>query len=112
MKLIKAYIHQIRTAQVVQALADAGFRNLALLDVKGTLKPLSDNERYYSPEGIGLLIGEVRLELACEDREADAVTTIIRTHARIGPQVSGWVYVSPIEQALPIGGDLSAGPGA
>ncbi len=105
MKLIKAYIHQIRTAQVVQALADAGFRNLALLDVRGTLKPLSDNERYYSPEGIGLLIGEVRLELVCEDHEADAVTAIIRTHAQIGPQVSGWVYVSPLEQALPIGGN-------
>lgn len=110
MKLIKAYIHQIRTPQVVQALADAGFRNLALLDVKGTLKPLSDNERYYSPGGIGLLIGEVRLELACEDHEADAVTAIIRTHARIGSQVSGWVYVSPVEQALPIGGDVPVGP--
>ena len=112
MKLIKAYIHQIRTPQVVQALADAGFRNLALLDVKGTLKPLSDNERYYSPSGIGLLIGEVRLELACEDHEVDAVTAIIRTQARIGSQVSGWVYVSPVEQALPIGGDLPAGPSA
>ena len=105
MKLIKAYIHQIRTAQVVQALADAGFRNLALLDVKGTLKPLSENERYYSPGGTGLLIGEVRLELVCEDAEVDAVATTIRTTGWIGPQVSGWIYVSPIEQALPIGGN-------
>jgi len=107
MKLIKAYIHQVRTAQVVQALADAGFRNLALLDVKGTLKPLSDAEQYYSPDGVGLLIGEVRLEMVCEDNELDAVTTIIRTHGRIGSRVSGWIYVSPIEQALAIGG----GPG-
>lgn len=104
MKLIKAYIHQIRTAQVVQALADAGYRNLALLDVKGTLKPLSDDERYYSAGGAGLLIGEVRLELVCEDSEVDAVATIIRTQGRIGPQVSGWIYVSPIEEALPISG--------
>lgn len=28
MKLIKAFIHHIRTADVVQALAEAGFRNL------------------------------------------------------------------------------------
>lgn len=38
MKLIKAYVHHVRTADVVQALADAGYRNLALFDVKGTLK--------------------------------------------------------------------------
>jgi nitrogen regulatory protein P-II 1 len=104
MKQIKAYIHHIRTSAVVQALADAGYRNLALLEVKGTLKPLSDDERYYSSEGAGLLIGETRLELVCEDADVDAVTGIIRKHGRIGSQVSGWVYVSEIGQALPIGG--------
>ena len=104
MKQVKAYIHHIRTTAVVQALADAGYRNLALLEVRGTLKPLSDDERYYSSEGGGLLIGEARLELVCEDTEVDTVTAIIRTNGRIGPQVSGWVYVSEIDQALPIGG--------
>lgn len=104
MKQVKAYIHHIRTANVVQALADAGFRNLALLEVKGTLKPLSDDERYYSSQAAGLLIGEVRLELVCEDGEVAPVIEILREHGRIGPQVSGWVYVSTIEQALPIGG--------
>ena len=104
MKQINAYIHHVRTAQVVKALADIGQRNLALLDVKGTLKPLSDDERYYSAEGAGLLIGEIRVELVCEDGDVDAVTTLIRTHGRIGPQVCGWIYVSAIEQALPVGG--------
>lgn len=105
MKLIKAYIHHVRTTEVVQALADAGYRNLALFDVKGTLKPLSDEEQYYSADGVGLLIGEVRLELVCEDSEVDTVTTIIRTHGQIGrSRVSGWIYVSPIDQAVAIGG--------
>lgn len=104
MKQVKAYIHHVRTNAVVQALADAGYRNLALLNVSGTLKPLSDDERNYSSEGGGLLIGEARLELVCEDTEVDAVTAIIRTHGRIGPEVSGWVYVSAMEQVLPIGG--------
>ena len=105
MKLIKAYIHHVRTAQVVQALADAGYRNLALLEVKGTLKPLTDEERYYSANGVGLLIGEVRLELVCEDGQVDEVTTLIRTSGRIGSHLSGWIYVSPIDQALPVGGN-------
>ena len=105
MKQVKARIHHVRTNAVVQALADAGFRNIALSDVQGALKPLNDNERNYSAEGGGLLIGESRLELVCEDNDLDAVTGIIRKQGRIGPEVSGWIYVSTIDQMLPIGGD-------
>ena len=105
MKQVKAYIDHVRTNAVVQALADAGNRNLALLNAQSTLKPLSDDERNFSPEGGGLLIGVARLELVCEETEVDSVTTIIRMHGRIGTQVSGWVHVSGIDQALPIGGD-------
>lgn len=104
MKQIKAYIHHVRTNAVVEALVDAGYRNITLLDVKGTLQPLSDDERNYSSEGGGLLIGEARLELVCEDRDVDEVTAIIRTRGRIGAQISGWVFVSAIEQMLPIVG--------
>lgn len=108
MKLVKAYVHHVRTAEVVQHLADAGYRNLALLDVRGTLKAFNDDERDYSCAGAGL-IGEIQLELVCEDSEVIAATSIIRTHGQIGPQVSGWVYVSPIDLALPIGGESIAG---
>ncbi|MEO7623194.1 MAG: P-II family nitrogen regulator [Gallionella sp.] len=104
MKLIKAFIHHIRTAEVVQALADAGYRNLTLQDVKGMLKPLNEAEQDYSRDVGELVISEVQLSLVCEDGEVEAVTAIIRTIARIGPHISGWVYVSPVEQALPIGG--------
>lgn len=103
MKLVKAYLHQVRCADVVQALADAGFRNLALLDARGTLAPLIDSERDFSMDGAGLVIAEVQLDLVCDDTELDTVTSIIRTHGSIGTGISGWVYVSPIDQALPIG---------
>ena len=105
MKLIKAFIHQVRTAAVIDALADAGFRNITLQEVKGVLKPISEREHDYSTSAAGLVIAEVRLSLVCEDPEVDTVTTLIRNAARIGPHVSGYVYVSPVDQALPIGGD-------
>ncbi|MBI2782526.1 MAG: P-II family nitrogen regulator [Gammaproteobacteria bacterium] len=104
MKLIKAFIHHVRAADVVQALADAGFRNLTLQDVRGMLKPITENERDYSAEGGGLVISEVRLSLVVEDLQVDAVTALIRTVGRVGPHVSGYVYVSPVEQVLSIGG--------
>jgi len=104
MKLVKAFIHHVRTAAVVQALADAGYCNLTLQDVKGMLKPINENEEDYSRDVGGLVISEARLSLVCEDLEVDKVAAIIRTTARIGPQISGWIYVSPVEQVLPIGG--------
>jgi nitrogen regulatory protein P-II 1 len=104
MKLIKAFIHHVRAAAVVEALADAGYRNLTLHDVKGMLKPITEDERDYTHETAGLVISETRLSLVVDDPEVDAVVAIIRATARVGHHVSGYVYVSPIEQAWPIGG--------
>ncbi len=103
MKQIKAFIHHIRAAAVVEALRETGYSNITLLDVKGTLKPLSESEQEYSTDA-GVVISEVRISLVCEDTQVDEVTNIIRKTGRIGPNISGWVYVSPVEQALPIGG--------
>ena len=107
MKLITAFIHHVRAAPVVEALADAGFRNISSQTVTGMLTPLSENEQAYSVDAGGLVISEVCLSLICDDSVVDTVTGIIRSVARIGHQVSGWVYVSPIEQALPIGGPVA-----
>jgi len=106
MKLVKAFIHHVRAADVVQALADVGCRNLTLQDVRGMLKPITENERNYTADAGGLVISEVRLSLVVEDEEVDAVTSIIRTVGRVGhhAHVCGYIYVSPVEQALPIGG--------
>jgi len=102
MKQIKAFIHHVRSATVVEALGDAGYKNITLLDVKGTLKPLSESEQDYSTDA-GVVISEIGISLVCEDSQVDEVTGIIRTSGRIGPNISGWVYVSPVEQVLPIG---------
>lgn len=112
MKLIKAFLHHVRTADVIQALADAGFRNITLQDVRGMLKPITENERDYSAEAGGLAISEARLSLVVDDNQVDAVTSIIRTVGRVGKHdhVCGYVYVSPVEQMLPIGGPDVAKP--
>lgn len=107
MKQIKAFIHHVRSAAVVEALRGAGYKNITLLDVKGTLKPLNESEQDYSTDA-GVVISEVRISLVCEDPQVDEVTSIIRKTGQIGSNISGWVYVSPVEQALPIGGPGSS----
>ncbi|WP_438863088.1 P-II family nitrogen regulator [Neptunicella sp.] len=103
MKQIKAFIHHIRSADVVDTLRGRGYINISLLDVKGTLNPLGEHELEYSSEA-GVVISEVQLSLVCEDERVDEVTTIIRNAGKIGTNISGWIYVSPIEQVLPING--------
>lgn len=103
MKQIMAFIHHVRSADVIEALRDAGYKNISLLDIKGSLKPLGERELVYSSE-TGVVISEVQLSLVCEDTQVDEVTSIIRKTGKIGPDISGWVYVGPIEQALPIDG--------
>jgi len=105
MKLIKAFIHHVRGPAVVEALADAGFQNITLQDVRGMLKPVTENERYLTTESSALVISELRLSLVVGDADVDAVTGIICTAARIGSNPSGYVYVSPVDQVLTIGPD-------
>lgn len=110
MKLVKSFVHHVRAASVVEALADAGFRNLTLHDVKGMLKPINDSEQDYSRDASSLVISEARLSLVVEDQDVDAVVAIIRTVGRVGNTVAGYVYVSPVDQAFTIGGPEAAAP--
>jgi nitrogen regulatory protein PII len=102
MKLIKAFVHRNRVADVVQELSNYGFRNLTLMDVKGMLKALSAAELSYSVEVAGSVVTEVQLELVCEDAEVPRVVEIIRSSGRTGQRVAGWIYVSHVEDAIAI----------
>jgi nitrogen regulatory protein PII len=104
MKLIKAFLHHVRTPKVVQVLADAGYNNITLQDVKGMLKPITEDEGEFSRDTTSLVISEARLSLVVADDKVDEVTSMIRSVGRVGQEVSGWIYVSPVEQVLPIDG--------
>lgn len=100
---IKAFIHRNRIADVVDALYDAGFRNLTVIDVQGLLKALDSKEQRYSVEIGRKVITEVKLELVCEgkDRAAEAVD-LIRKNARTGQPHAGWIYVSDLLESCEI----------
>lgn len=103
MKMITALLHHIRVTDVVDALNDAGYHNLMLHDVKGTLKPLGEFEKTYSMEA-RVVISEVKLTLVCEDSDMESIVNIIRAKGRVGADISGWVYATTIDHAWPIEG--------
>ena len=75
---VKAFVHRNRIADVVDALYQAGFRNLTVIDVQGLLKALDSKEQRYSVEIGQKVITEVKLELGCEGetRTAEAIELI------------------------------------
>jgi nitrogen regulatory protein P-II 1 len=102
-KEIKAYVHRNRIADVVHGLRDAGFRNITVIDVKGTLKALDTKEQDYSIELAERVITEVKLELVVEDDAAQEAADLICQHGVTGQKESGWVYTSEVIGVRQIG---------
>ena len=99
MKEVKAFVHRNRGADIVHALLDAGFAQLSLVDVKGTLEAITPAEADYSVEFGEAIVTEVKIEVVCADADIDRVIDIFKTkgHSR---RASGWLYVSDIERGL------------
>ncbi len=106
MKEIKAFIHRNRIADVLHALKNSNFCsgrcNLSINDVAGTLQALDNKEQNYSIEFGEGIITEVKLELICEDEQADAAIALIRDNARTGQPLAGWIYTTDIVKSIPI----------
>ena len=99
MKEIKAFVHRGRAADIVHALINAGFDQLSVVDVKGTLRSLTRQETEYSVEYGESLITEVKLEVVCAEAQLAKAIEIIRTQGRAS-HASGWIYVSDIEAGM------------
>ncbi|MBN8739063.1 MAG: transcriptional regulator [Lysobacterales bacterium 69-70] len=111
MKEIKAFVHRGRVADIVHALEAAGYRQLSVFDVKGLLRALNERESQYSIALGEKVTSEVQLGLVCPDEDVDRAVQLIRTFGRTGQAIAGWVYISPVDLALPIeGGETKALP--
>lgn len=111
MKEIKAYIHNHRIADVIRALSESGqcnanagggCRNLSVTPVQSLLKAVDAGEQHYSIELAEAVITESRLELLCEDGQADELVEIIRQTGRTGQPEAGWVIVTDVAKAVRI----------
>lgn len=113
MKEIKAFIHNNRIAGVITALTDGGYldpanplrcRNLNVGRTQSLLGALDAHEQHYSVNLGQLVINEAKLELLCEDDQAEALATLIASAAKTGQDEAGWVYVTDVVTALKVTG--------
>lgn len=104
MKEIKAFIHRSRIGGVLEAVKQCGgAHNINVGSVQSLLAPLDASERRYSMDLAESVIHEYKLEVLCEDAQAVLLARVIADAARTGQTEAGWVIVSAVESATPIG---------
>jgi nitrogen regulatory protein P-II 1 len=112
MKEIKAFIHKHRISAVIEALKAAdvaltghsgGMRNINVAAVQSLLTAVDTREQRYSMDLAEPVIEEYKLELLCEDVEAERLAKVVAVAGRTGQGEAGWVYVTTVESAMQIG---------
>tara|TARA_R110000744_G_C19293000_1_gene554869 strand:- start:926 stop:1264 length:339 start_codon:yes stop_codon:yes gene_type:complete len=101
MKEIKAFVKPNRIQKIIEALTDNGFKSMTLSQAEGTgafkakgARPSLDFHVTNSPV--------VKVELVCQNEEAQSAIEIILENAKTTEPGDGIIYLSEIEDAFQI----------
>jgi len=102
---VKAYIHRSRIPDVVDALHNARFRTLTVVNLAEQSEAKIGREQQVSGYCPKAGVPEAKLEVFCENesRTAEAVN-LIRVHAKTGLPASGWIYITTVQSCIEIVG--------
>ena len=102
MKLITAIIKPFKLADVRSALSDIGVQGVTVSEVKGFGRQKGHTELYRGAEYVVDFLPKVKLEIAVDDSQTDAVIEAIRASANTGKIGDGKIFVAPLEQVIRI----------
>lgn len=102
MKLVKAYIRTNMIDKVVHALEGAGFTDMTVTDVKAIRSGIDPKDLEYSVEIAERYMNVAKLEIVLEDDSVASAREVILKTARTGRKGDGFVYVSPVDEAIHI----------
>ena len=102
MKLITAIIKPFKLDDVRSALSDIGVQGVTVSEVKGFGRQKGHTELYRGAEYVVDFLPKVKLEIAVDDSQADAVIEAIRGSANTGKIGDGKIFVTPLEQVIRI----------
>lgn len=103
MKQVKGFVHRQRAADLMHALEAAGLHRVSVLDAKGLQPPRAGGDAEYSVQLGERVVSEAQVTVFCEDDDVARVIEIFRRLTRTTHLETGWLYVTPIEQSIPLG---------
>jgi len=102
MKLVVAIIKPSRLEDVRQALNAADVHGMTVTEVKGYGRQKGHSEIYRGAEYAVHFLPKLKLEVAVEDGQADAISTVIRDSAQTGRIGDGKIFIFDLEQVTRI----------
>ena len=102
MKLIVAIIKPNRLDEVREALSVVGVKGLTVSEVKGYGRQKGHKEVYRGAEYIVDFIPKIKIEVAVDDSEQEAIIGAIVKGARTDKIGDGKIFVLPLEEAVRI----------
>ncbi len=102
MKMIQAIIRPSKVEDVKNALDEAGYTSLTLLDVKGRGRQKGIKQIWRGEEYTVDMLPKVKLEVVVQDEKEKDVVEIIRKAAHTGSIGDGKIFVLPVERTIRI----------
>lgn len=102
MKLVTAIIKPFKMDDVRSALADIGVQGVTVTEVKGFGRQRGHTELYRGAEYVVDFLPKLKLEVACDNDQVDAIVEAIIGAAGTGKIGDGKIFVSDLEQVIRI----------
>jgi len=102
MKLLVAIIKPSRLEEVRQALNFLDIHGMTVTEVKGYGRQKGHSEIYRGTEYAVHFLPKLKLEIALDAAQVDAVATAIKDAAQTGRIGDGKIFVTELEQAIRI----------
>jgi nitrogen regulatory protein P-II 1 len=102
MKLLKAYIRTNMIDKVIYSLEQASFTDMTIVDVKAIREGIDPEDLDYSVEIAERYMNVAKLEIVLADADVERAKEIILKKARTGRKGDGFIYVSPVDEAIHI----------
>ena len=102
MKLVTAVIKPFKLEEVKEALRGVGVAGMTITETRGFGRQRGHTEVYRGAEYQVDFVPKVKLEVLCDDGQAQQVVDTIVGAARTGEIGDGKIYVTPAEQVVRI----------
>lgn len=102
MKEIKAYIRKEKADKVIEKLEEAGVKGMTVLDANALAEWADKKAFSFSIDYVEKYSTVVKLEIVCEDDDAEKLTGVIAKYGKSGNSGDGMIFISGIEKSIKI----------